>query len=139
MRIVVWWNELSRAYQNAIVLFITDSLLLIGALVNLPFLHATWDALTEAIPNIFELIVMQAIALVRDVAPGAIVASPVLVVYGTVFLSLLCVHLVVGFGIGFLYDHTQRTVWWSFANFFTLIMVLFLIHFFLLISMVGTV
>lgn len=132
MRIIDWWAQLSRAYQNSLVLFLFDTAVFLGALLEIRPLHLAWDALTWMVPNIFETIVLQGVALIRDVAPQAIVASPVLVVYGTLFLSLLCVHLVIGFGIGFLYDHTERTLWWSFANYFTLIAVLFIIHLFLL-------
>jgi len=139
MRLTVWWAGLSRAYQNAIVLFFADLLFFIGALLNWPFLHATWESLTDAIPNIFEAAVWQLIGLFRDVFPGVIIANAVLITYGTLFFSLLLIHLLVGFGIGFLFDHTERNLWHSFANFFTVILVLFLLHFFLLFDAAGLI
>ena len=132
MRIVVWWSSLSRAYQNALVLFSADLLLLVGALLDVHVLHLVWDALTDSVPNILESIVLQLLGLIRHVVPGVALVNSVVVIYGTLFLSLATIHVLIGFGLGFLFDHTQRNRWWSFANFFTLIVVLFCLHLFLL-------
>jgi hypothetical protein len=134
MRFAEWWHGLSRAYQNALTLLIVDCVLLVGALTRLRPLHLTWDAATWNLPNIYEAILLQLIALVRDVAPGASVASSVAVIYGTLLLSLLTMHVVVGFGIGFLFDKLPRTHAWTFVNYFVLIVVLLAVHVFLLFS-----
>lgn len=134
MRLAQWWNGLSRAYQNAFALLAFDCILLIGALTRIRPIHLTWDAATWNLPNIYEAILLQLIALVRDVAPGASVASSVAVIYGTMLMSLLTMHVVVGFGIGFLFDKLPRSHMWTFINFFVLIVVLLAVHVFLLFS-----
>lgn len=136
MQFADWWSGLSRAYQNAFALLIFDTILLIGALTRFRPLHLAWEAITESVPNIFEPILLSLIALVRDIAPGATVAGSVTIIFGTMYASLLCVHVVVGFGLGFLFDNVPRSLVWTFVNFFTLILVLFSVHLFLLFSAV---
>lgn len=134
MTLRAWWNGLSRAYQNAFALLVFDTVVLIGFLLGVPVLQAAWEAVTGYLPNIYDDIAMQLIALLRDMNPGSMIASSVILVTATMFLSLLSMHVVVGFGLGFLFDHTERTQIWSFVNYFTLILVLFVIHFFLIIT-----
>lgn len=127
------WKGLSRAYQHAIVLAIADILFLIGALLHIRVLAMLWSALTSYLPNIYEPIFLQIVALVRDASPGTMVASGLFISYSSAFLMLLTVHVLVGFGLGFLFDHTPRTLVWSFTSFFTLILVLFALHLSLII------
>ena len=134
MDLRAWWTGLSRAYQNAFALFVADSVFLLGMLLHIRPLQAAWEAVTGYLPNIYDGIVMQLVAVIRDFSPGSVVASSVTIDISTMFFSLLSMHVIVGFGLGFLFDHTERTRLWTFVNYFTMILVLFVIHFFLIIA-----
>lgn len=130
---VLWWRSLSRAYQNAFALLGFDSLVFLGFLLGLaPFL-AAWESLTGFLPNIFLGVALPFLGFLRSVT-GSGVVSVVAVDALTMFLSLLAMHLVVGFGLGFLFDHVKRSRAWDFVSFLVLIVVLFVIHFFLIVS-----
>jgi hypothetical protein len=133
--LVVWWRDLSRAYQNAIVLLVFDLVLFTGFLLDIRSLKAAWEATTGFLPNIYAAIVIPAIGLAREVFPGAFpVVNGVAIDVVTTFFSLLSMHLVVGFGLGFLFDQVRRDSVRGFLSFLTLILVLFTVHFFLIVA-----
>lgn len=132
-RVKDWWIGLSRAYQNAIALLAFNVLVLMGTLLGVHVFSALWSALTSYLPNIYEPIFLQLVAIVRGASPGSVVASGIFISYSSTFLTLLSVHLVIGFGIGFLFDKVPRTLVFAFIDFFTLIIVLFALHLVLLL------
>jgi hypothetical protein len=129
-----WWNGLSRSYQNTFFLLAFDCAVFLGAFAGfLPF-KAAWESFTGFLPNIYEGIAVQLISLVRDASPGSVVIGGVAMDAATTLLSLLSLHVIVGFGIGFLFDHAARSRLWTFLNYFTLILILFTVHFFLIVT-----
>ena len=138
-RVRDWWIGLSRAYQHAFAVAFFDSIIFVGMFLGVPLFHTLWSALTSFLPNIYEPIFLQLVALVRDAAPGAMVASGAFIAFSSTFLTLLTIHLLIGFGLGFLFDHAPRTLVWAFIGFFVMIAVLFVLHLVLLLSPALTV
>lgn len=130
---VSWWRGLSRAYQNAFALLGFNGVVFLGFILGFAPLVATWESLTGFLPNIFLGVALPFLGFLRSVT-GSGVASVVVVDAVTMLLSLLAMHLIVGFGLGFLFDHIKRSRAWDFVNFLVLIVVLFVIHFFLIVA-----
>ena len=128
MGIVEWWTTKSRSLRNSILVLLADVLLLLGALFAVPGLQFVWESLTETMPNLYEAIFLQLLALVRDAAPGSVVAPSVLIVYSTLFLSLLTVHLLIAYGIGYLMQRFHANPIWSLTNYVILGLVLGVFH-----------
>jgi hypothetical protein len=134
MGLGAWWSTLSHAYRFAIAVLLFDLLLLFGAVFSVLPLQATWEAVTGSIPNIYDGIAVQLVALIRDAAPGAVVIGGVALDFLTTFLSLISVHGVVAFGLGFLFDYGGSSRLWTFLGYGCVILVLFVIHFSLLLA-----
>jgi len=134
MKLRVWWNRLSRAYQNALVLLAFDLLLFLGLILNIRPLKLAWEAITDFLPNIYDGIALKTLSLLRSISPGTEFISASALDAVTMLFSLLSMHLVVGFGLGFLFDHMKRSKAWDFVSFLVLIVVLFTVHFFLIVA-----
>lgn len=128
MNLAERWHEQKRTIKNLSVVLAVDLFLLLGAIFALPGLKATWMALTDYLPNIYEPIFLQLIAFVRGASPGSVVASGPFVTFSTIFLTLFTFHGVLAYGIGHLFQKFKPSLGWSVVNYGVLILALFLLH-----------
>lgn len=121
-----WWRRLSRLWHNFFIVVLLDLLLVGCVLIGVPGARFVWEVLTDPLPNVVELVMLQLIKATSGFESAIVGGAGVQ--YGALFVTLASVHVVVAVGVGFLFDHTPRTWPWRIANYGTLLLVLLALH-----------
>jgi hypothetical protein len=131
MNLLEWWESHKRATRNAWILAAIDVVLLLGALLRLPLFTPLWEEiLVGPLPDFYDLFVRQFIALIRDMGPGSVAVAGSTLSYLTGFATLLTIHVAIGVGVGYLFDHLSSSRWWSVTCYSVTVLVLAVMHLF---------
>lgn len=134
MNLAERWHSQHRSIKNLTIVLLVDLVMLLGAVFSIPGLQLVWETLSGYLPNIYEPIFLQFIALIRGVNPATVVASGTVMTYCTAFLTLVTIHGLIGCGIGYLFQKMKPTLGWSVVNYLVLILILFLFHLFVVLK-----
>lgn len=123
-----WWTGLARQYRNVCVVFAVDAILLLFSLFSVPGLAAVWGVMTGSLPNFYEVFFLQLISVLLDTPPANLIASGMVLTVTSTFLTILTLHFVVAFCVGYLFQKLEQTTAWSVVNYLVLAFVLVVLH-----------
>ena len=132
MRFADRWNSLSLIAKNCIIVLAADLLLLASGALSVPGLKQVWAVLTGYMPDLYQPVFLQFIALLRDTSPSMVVASGTALTFTTLFLTLVSFHVLAAVCVGFLFQKFSKGLTWKIANYVVFIFVLFFFHLFLI-------
>jgi hypothetical protein len=127
MGLLSWWESHPRSGRNLTVIAILDVAFLLATLLALPYALNVWQVLANTLPNFYEPVFVQFIALLFGL-PSRTGAGGSALLIGSQFLTLLTFHALIALLVGWLLRRKENVMLWRILNYCVLGLLLLCLH-----------